>query len=517
MDLRNFKKVSDKGHQAKFRHPDGHEIVVDKRKLHPEMQKQLQSLPLHMDDGGEVPDYIKNTLANSDQEPAFGSYGRLDDQKTNLPDFSKDHAAQEQALSDNRDAMKFHKTGGYQPEAAPQPQPMPMQSMGPQLANSQGGQAGGPQLANDMPMQVPQSQPDFFGANAYQDYMESGLGNQALGIQGEAQTQGQLGRAQAALARDDIRQQQMLQQRYQQNYDAIDKEIMGVIGDMKAGHINANHFWDTRSGWQKASILVGLALGGNPDIIHKAIDRDVNAQMQDMQTKNNILGAQFKRMGNMRDAVDMSRMIQATMYMDKMKEAAGRLQDPMARFQAMEKIGQMYQQFAPLASQMAMRRALLGGGQGGAQAQGIQAADMVGALPEHQQKDAYKELGEAQGLMKARDSALEAFDKASRLAHMKNYVGSPMQTKKQIAALIEPIIAEVSKTTAGRFTEQDAEMLRKLIEPSVWSNDQTRGVQRAQINDMFMKKANFPLLQRYRIDINQLNPRAQLDVGKRVR
>ena len=83
---------------------------------------------------------------------------------------------------------------------------------------------------------------------------------------------------------------------------------------------------------------------------------------------------------------------------------------------------------------------------------------------------------------------------------MTNGVLSPIQTsKKQVAALTTPIIAAMSKDTAGRYTESDAKALMNAM-PAKGDNQQTAQMKRQQLANIFQPKMVAPTLTKWGID-----------------
>jgi len=119
--------------------------------------------------------------------------------------------------------------------------------------------------------------------------------------------------------------------------------------------------------------------------------------------------------------------------------------DPMARARALDAAGKLDVQTAPIMSQIAMRQSLLSPQAGRIPPE--QVVRMV--VPEAQQKDAYKELQESQQMNKARDNILESFDRLTKINTVGNRLASPIQSARQVAAIKDPLVAQLSKETAA--------------------------------------------------------------------
>ena len=117
-------------------------------------------------------------------------------------------------------------------------------------------------------------------------------------------------------------------------------------------------------------------------------------------------------------------------------------------------------------------------------------------VPEGQQQEAFKAYEEAQNMSKAKDNILTAFDKLANINTVGGRVTSPIQTAKQVAAIKDPLVAGLSKQTAGRFTEQDAKFLDGIF-PAPTDDANTIKIKRAQVNKLVSEKMHFPMLEAY--------------------
>lgn len=414
---------------------------------------------------------------------------------SNTIDYSK-LIPQEQA----RKAVEDAPYGTAQPQQAPAPQ-QPKVS---QLAQV-------PNAGDQSQQQQSQGSQDPYGTESYLNAYMQGLGEQKAGLAGQAAAEGQMGRQQAVQLNQAIQRQQQAVADYKNNYNKLDQERNSFIQDYQNQHINPNHYLQSMGTGQKISTAIGLILGGlgsggtgsNPAqaFLHDQITRDIEAQKAEMGKKENLLSANMRQFGNLRDASDMTRVMQMDIVSNQLKEAAAKATDPMAKARALKEAGVLDQQAAPVLSQMAMRRSLMSGisGQDVDPAQKIRMLGTAGIIPQPQQAAMYKELTEAQAMNRAKDNIMGAFDKVIGLNTVSNRLSSPIQSKRQIDSIVDPIVAALSKETAGRFTEQDAQMLYKLF-PSAGDNNDTTKTKRNQIVKLITEKMNFPQLNAYGIN-----------------
>ena len=199
----------------------------------------------------------------------------------------------------------------------------------------------------------------------------------------------------------------------------------------------------------------------------------------------------------------MTRIQQMELVGNRLKEEAAKATAPMARASALKAAGELDMQVAPLMSMIAMRRTLLTASSAGRIAP-EQVVRMV--VPEGQQPMAYKELQEAKNTVAAKDNILAAFDKLAQIQTVGNRMLSPLQSKSQLKAIMDPITASLSKGTAGRFTEADAGFLERLW-PNVTDDQETLSIKRQQLNKLISEKMHFPVLDAYGINVNQMGAR----------
>lgn len=397
----------------------------------------------------------------------------------------------------------------------------PLYNMGQQLGQGLAGDpqqspqaaAPAPATAAQAPAASPQSAPttpqqpqDPFGTGATLQSFQQGLGETKAGIAGEAAATGAEGQEQASDLGQMVQRQQENLQNYKQHYDYLDNERQAFQQDVMNQHIDPKHYLNNMGTSGKISTGIGLILGGmgggllhqgNPvmDFLNRQIDRDIEGQKANLGKSESLLNANMRQFGNLRDATDMTKIMQSDIVSNQLKQAAAKAMTPLAKARALQAAGQIDMNTAQLQGQMAMRKTLLSGMNSGQ----VDPAKVVNLLiPENQRAAANKELTEAQSLSKAKNDALAAFDQISKINTVANRGLHPIDSKKQIKALRDPIIAKLSKETAGRFTEQDADMLGSLYD-TIGTSKETNALQRRQLSKQFDEKMNFPILNTYGI------------------
>lgn len=382
------------------------------------------------------------------------------------------------------------------PEAPAVQSPVPAQAEMPSEAPPQGAP------------QAPRGPNDPYGTEAYYNAYNQGLQEQKGGIEEAAKAESDLAQAQQPILQQAVQRQQEQIKNYENNYSALDKERQAFQKDIQDKHIDPQHYMNSLGVAGRVSTAIGLILGGmgggitgqgNPalDYLNKQIANDIDAQKANIGKTENLLAANMKQFGNLQDATKMTQLMQIDIVKNQLAEAAAKSTDPLVKARAQQAMGQLDMQAAPIMSQMAMRRTLLGGMQSG-QMDPSQVIRMI--VPEGQQQAAYKEFGEAQSMSRAKDNILSAFDQLDKINTVGNRVTSPLQSVKQTKAIRDPLIAQLSKETAGRFTEADSQFLGTLF-PAPGDSKETIDTKRNAILKLVTEKMNFPMLQSYGIKL----------------
>lgn len=219
------------------------------------------------------------------------------------------------------------------------------------------------------------------GTTASQDaesIMRSGYQNQMTGIEQGAKAQGELGEARNQVLQQQEQQQQAAQGAYDSHYQQLEQERQAHIQDIKDGYIDPNKYWtgdkDGNGGHSKIATAIGMILAGfnptsNPNaavnMLQFQMNKNLEAQTQNLGAKQNLLGANLRQFGNIRDAMDMTRLMQHDIMNNELDQAAAKATTPMAKAAAMQAKGQLQMQYAPLQQQFAMRRAMMSLAQSG--------------------------------------------------------------------------------------------------------------------------------------------------------
>lgn len=361
---------------------------------------------------------------------------------------------------------------------------------------------------------APKGPTDPYGTQAYSDAYIKGLNEQKKGLGLEAQAQGQLGQEQQQTLQNQTSQKQKTLQDYQTHYQNLDNERQSLISDINQKHIDPQHYLSSMGTGSRIATAIGLIASGlgsgmsgqqnlAVDFLNKQISNDIEAQKVNLGKTESLLSANMRQFGNIRDATDMTKIMQSDIVSNQLKAEAAKAMDPMAKARQLQAAGALDQASAPILSQMAMRKTLLSGMQAGH----IPPEQVIRAIvPEKQQDAANKELQIAQNMTKSRDNLLSAFDQLTRLDTVGNRAMSPFQTPKQVNAIKEPLLAQLVKDSEGRITPQDTKMIEAFF-PAYGDSAETQNIKRAQMNKFVSEKMNFPILKGIGIDVNTTQSR----------
>lgn len=348
---------------------------------------------------------------------------------------------------------------------------------------------------------------DPYGTEAYYNAYSKGMSEQRAGILALAEADQMKAQKEAAIAGQQAQKQQNQVNTFNQNVSDLNGERQAFIDDYKNSHVDPNRFMNSKNVGQRVGTVIGLILGGmsagitggeNPALkfLNQQIDRDIESQRAEMHKNENLLAANYRQFGNMRDAADMTRVMQNDIFNAKLQQAAAQSNDPRSKANALAAVGQLDTQSASILSQMAMRRTLLGGMQKG----DVAPERIIQMLvPEHEKEHALKELTSAQNAVSAKDRILDAYDRLTQLNTVGN-LANPM-AHRQVKAITGAVIPGLSKETAGRFTEADAHYLENIF-PKTGNTAETNAKNRIELVKLLNERLHFPRLKYYGIDMS---------------
>lgn len=402
-----------------------------------------------------------------------------------------------------------HGASGKQKEVAVSEAPAAQ----PSVVTTGGSQTGGPQ---NVSLGIGKAQPSIDYASLYPDMSpqyKQAAEQELAGVQGQAQVQQQLGEQQAKTYEKQAQEQEQIIQHFESEKKSLDADSQKLTQEYLNQHIDPRRLYRNMGVGDKIATTLGLIMGGIGGavtgqgnsalhVLDKLVDQDIDAQKSELGKTDNLLSHNLRKYGNLIQAEQATRLQYATLHEAQLMKQASLAKGPMAKAQALQAAGQIRREkIIPMTEQIAVKQAgykMLAQQPGGATSPQAAALQVRFLVPKEEQKEALKDLGELQELQKTHQNSLQAFDKVADM------VGGGVFSPKQRAALVGPIVADISKRFAGRFTEQDAKLLESLYPHGIVSPE-TKKIAREQINKLFQSRMNSPTLQAYGIRLPMMS------------
>lgn len=325
MDFKSFKKVFDDKHKAVLQNDVGHQIHIAKASLSPGLHSRLSKLPLYQSNP-EAP------VPSPDAEPAPAPGG------------------EQKGVTININSGTPTPT----PVAA---MPTPQQPQQPEVPDSPVPPQQAQPPAQVQPQQPAQQEDPFASVPGYKEGAAGAMGTaNALQQQGNS-----VATAEHAAGVDN----EALFQQTKRDLQAKAADMQAVTDDIAKGHINPNHYLESKSTAGRIATAVGLLLGGissgvtgqpNPALtfLNKQIENDLESQKSDMANKHNLLSALQQQYQDIGTASNMFRAIRANTLANQVGEAMGKSQGAQAKAAGMTAIGALKQQAGTYLRQAAL-------------------------------------------------------------------------------------------------------------------------------------------------------------------
>ncbi len=239
-----------------------------------------------------------------------------------------------------------------------------------------------PQLGQNQAQlgQQPQQPSGPPGFGDYQGMLQSGYNQAMAGVQGTAAAQAQLGQQQSKALEQQVQAEHTAKAAFDTKLNELNDERKNLISDINEGHINPEQYWtgDKNGNGSHSRIMTGIGMilaGFNPtnspnaaiNFLKYQMDQNIEAQKQNLASKQNLLAANLRQFGNLKDATEMTRLMQSDVVHNKLLQAAATAQTPMAKAAALTAAAQIQKDYAPLAMQIGMRQAMMNLANQGAQ------------------------------------------------------------------------------------------------------------------------------------------------------
>lgn len=513
LNLSRYKKVSSDAHTTTLRHPDGHEMRISRKALSPKLLAGLDALPTadmpaHEPErqyAGGTPDApvgeeqapdVNSITADAQQAPQQPSPVVVNVNSAPQPDNTLERIGRMVAYPPAGAA------GAQAPQMmadVPQPTDAPVETLGtPPPAEPQRAPASlAPQAASPLPQD--KNLPKLSVGDVYQTGM--------AGIQQEKAAEQQLGQDKLQAAQTHEAQLKFQQDKYQSGVDEKMGDIDAAIHDFSEGHVNPNHYIESKSALGKVTTAIGLILGGfggneqngAMKFLNGQIDRDIEAQKANINVKQNLITAYQKQFDNLHVAENMARATELGLYATKLDAAAAKATDPMAKARALQASAQLKAQILPLVQQAQIRQTLNDSKQGQSQTDPAQFVPYV--VPKDHQEAVYKEIKRAQDTRHAADTIMKAFDEAAASNTALKRLGGARGEAPAIRALTQALMTTV-QDQEGTVREAAMNQVRNNLVPSMTDLPSTKARQREALQHYLTDKSSAPRAKSYGINLD---------------
>ena len=544
LDFSKFKKTGGDQHHTVLESPEGHSIKIAHKALSPKMREQLhklqsvpsaasQSMPMQrmpmqqpMADGGDVEETNMSKLLggirkafngeDAPSKPAPQSDSASITRSAPAPQSSSapTGSKRDQALGSIRDAFKAE--GGMIKEyaegtpdveqPAQQPASPDLSQMSQQLQNMQPPTDQAAQQAPQQPADLSQMSQQVQAMQPPQQQQPAPPKDEFTKIGENAEKNAyETSTYQLARAAD----AQKAADQYQDHIKNLNDDYQSFVDDVQQQHIDPNRYMANKSTLGKIGTVLSVALGGLGtinggrnvalDMLNRSIDQDIDAQKAELGKRENLLSANMRQYGNVRDAADMSRIMAQGITLQHLQALQAQATAPMAKMQAQAMATQLQNQINTGMQQLGMRRMLQSGN---TNLEGMDPAQLVPSIvPEAHQKDVLHEISQAQNAAHNGDIMMQNFDKATQENTIAGRIGRAGFAPPSILtmrALALPMIHDAE----GRVNEFEQKTLNDL-EPKPGDKESTIAAKKQALRAFLDQKASAPTAKSYGIDLNK--------------
>lgn len=490
-NLKDAKKVAGDKDSSTFQLKDGHSVRIAHAPLPAIQRKQLERLPIHLDDGG-------SPSGSDDRAPASVD-PQTDDQadlrsQQNVADV--DPGAQAGAAADEVNALPqdastvppyLQPNSADQSQQANAPQPLP------QASDAQGTPVVNPNVAKPQP--AAQSPID----------LNASYGQGQKAIKEQADVDSDLAQKNAQNEQEHIQALNDLAQGQKQNFSDFKTLQDKAIQNYMNGKIDPKSYVENMSSNQKVNTAIGLFLGGfstpfthqgNPalEFLNKQIDRDIQAQQSRKDQEKTLLGENQALYHDQLLGMNATRITLNDIAAHKVALAAAQDGSPAAQARKDALLSDLAFKSNQLLQQNAARATILHQNQESqatGQPSSLDPAKLVtsSGAPPDAQKEILKEIGNAQAVTASKASLLANWDQAAkdvRLLSGGHPLYSTVVTPPSIKAL-GPLEDSTIHDNEGRVNEFEK---KDLIQnhPQPFDDDSTIAIKRKAYEDFLNKK-----------------------------
>jgi hypothetical protein len=512
MDWSKFKKVSSDGNSTILKHPRGHQITIAHNALSSKLRKELNDLPQHLAEGGEV-EGVSEEAKKSGRKFGISEEKLKEIRRFDAPPEQRSLSSVVDGISNFTNDLS-NKASSYFSPAVNSANAVANAESSRQFAHTPAMQEEPlMQVAQAPEVRAPQSVPQQAlmpsGGPGESMYMR-GLGEAERGIQMEAKAAAELGQQEALSAEQQVANMQALLAGQEKAVATGMADYEKFKNDYMSGKVDQKRYWNSLSGGKRVMTAIGLILGGmgsgllrqeNPamKLLQDNIERDINAQKLEMGKSENLMSASLRAMGNMSDATRLATALQMNIYSAKLQQAAAKAKDPAAQARALQEAGKLHMEGAKVVQELYQKRyqTQLLNQSGNNPVLAIQLK-----VPEKLRDDAMKELYAhreiAQNLALVGPTLREAF-KNSTVAE--NYLKNPIQSRQRLAAAKGQLFPIVKSIVGEKMTDADVAAMVDPLIPGLFTNEKTLENSIRKLEQQLTSKAagRVPILSEYGI------------------
>ncbi len=393
-DIKNFSHVSSDKDCTVLRNKQGHEIKVMRKALKGDLKTQLEALAkAHIEKSQE-----SDKLSDDELRQAYARGGHVDEieetETTEVAPVSPTRAPV--VAQQTEEVYKGPEFLRSEPGQAPIDKiKAGIKSLGDKLTSaqpvavqeamkSQGAGLAAPSkpvepvepqsvTANlaETPKSVNEAEVSAMGLATPETMQMGGLQQQLAGMEIEAQAKQQLAKESELQRKQFEDDQREVMQTYQNSAQELEGERQALLEDIRNNQIDPEKYWtgdkDGNGGHSKIAAAIGIIMAGfnptnNPNaaikFLENQMERNLKAQQANLNSKENLLRANLQQFGNLRDATQMTRVMQNDMMANRLEIAASKAQVPMAQAQLMQAAGKLKADAAKGMADLANKRAI---------------------------------------------------------------------------------------------------------------------------------------------------------------
>lgn len=383
------------------------------------------------------------------------------------------------------------------------PPPMPPQQVG---------MAPQPMPQGPPQQQQPAEAPPVTG----EELFNAGMQNQIAGIQNQAKAESQLGNAQAKMMLEQQKQQNQIMADYNRHLNELDQERKEHIQFIKDNQVDPEKYWQTHD---KTLAMMGAMFGsfGTPghnmgiEVVNRGIDNEINAQKQNLDSRQSLLNANLQQYGNMREAMNATRIMLNDAMTLKIETEAAKFKSPMAQAKAAKMIGDLQTENAKQADTFAKART-----ENQIKAQLTNTNSAPGSItedpavyvrhlvPPERQKEVFAEIQAAQNTKHMGKSIMDAFETAAKENTIAKTGFGLARTPGSVYGLhqaMQPTFQDLE----GTVRQAAMENTFKNITPSPGDSAHTIDQKRHSLQQYLQSKASAPTAKGFGIDLQKFD------------